>query len=350
MQLLNGVLQHYAWGDLNAIAHLLGVEPDGNPQAELWFGTNQGGPSSLADGRTLQSVVGPLPYLVKILAASNPLSLQVHPSSEQAATGYARENALGIALDSPHRTYRDPFHKPELLCALTPFEAFCGIAPDGPTDKLLGELGPAANSLRAELASGGVGAVIAKLLHEQPALAPLLDAAAHHEDPRCRWLTKLSQLHPGDASAAIVLVLNYVALEPGQAIFLAAGNLHAYLGGSAVEVMANSDNVVRCGLTHKNVDVDEVLRVLDTTPLLEPVVRPTPTVDGGLRYPVPTSDFRFTIYEIDGSVRFQANGPELLLCTRGETVGMRRGNCAFAADGEYVELVGTATVCRVGRG
>jgi mannose-6-phosphate isomerase len=350
MQLLTGVIQHYTWGDLNAIPHLVGVEPDGNPQAELWFGTNPGGPSHLRNGPLLESVAGQLPYLLKVLAAADPLSLQVHPSSEQAIAGFARENAEGIPLDSPHRTYRDPRHKPELLCALTPFEAVCGIAPLERTDELLGELGPTAALLRRELASGGAGAVITHLLSERPSLAPLLNAVAHHEDPRCRWLTKLSQLHPGDSSAAIVLLLNYVALEPGEAIFLGAGNLHAYLGGAAVEVMANSDNVVRCGLTHKYVDANEVLRVLDATPLADPVARPTPTADGGLRYPVPVPDFRFTMYEIDGSVSFQADGPELLLCTRGETVGMTRGACAYAADGEVVELVGTATVCRVGHG
>jgi mannose-6-phosphate isomerase len=145
-----------------------------------------------------------------------------------------------------------------------------------------------------------------------------------------------------------VLLLNYVALEPGEAIYLGAGSLHAYLGGSGIEVMANSDNVVRCGLTSKFVDADEVLRVLDTTPLIEPKVRPIPTSDGGLLYPVPTPDFRVTMYEIDGSVSFRSEGPELLLCTRGETVHLSRGRCVLATDGEYVELVGTATVCRVG--
>lgn len=348
MQLLDGVIQHYPWGDLNEIPHLLGRAPDGNPQAELWFGTNAGGPSRLTDGRTLESVVGPLPYLLKVLAAADPLSLQVHPSTEQAAAGFARENAAGIPLDAPQRTYRDPFHKPEMLCALTPFEAVCGVAPLEPTDHLLAEIGPATSALRASLAAGGAASAISMLLRERPPLAPLLDAAAHHNDPRCRWLTKLSQLHPGDSSAAIVLLLNYVALEPGEAIYLGAGNLHAYLGGAGIEVMANSDNVVRCGLTHKHVDVDEVLRVLDATPLRDPVSRPTSTRDGGLQYRVPTPEFRFTMYEIDGSVSFDAEGPELLLCTRGETLGIARGRCALALDGEHVELVGTATVCRVG--
>jgi len=350
MQLINGVVQNYAWGDRSAIAQLLGIQPDGQPQAELWFGTNPGAPSHLADGRPLESVTGKLPYLVKILAAAQPLSLQVHPSSQQALEGYARENAAGIALDAPQRTYRDPFHKPELLCALTHFEAVCGIAPLDRTDALLGELGPAAADIRSILHTTGIGSVIAHLLNDRPSLTALLDAAAHHDDPRCRWLSKLSQLHPGDSSAAIILLLNYVALDPGEAIYLGAGNLHAYLGGLGVEVMANSDNVVRCGLTPKFVDAHEVLRVLDTTPLRDPVAVPAATAQGELRYPAPTPEFRFSVYEIDGSVTFTAQGPELLLCISGETVELNRGQCAVAVDGERVELVGTATVCRIGVG
>ncbi|CAB4891743.1 unannotated protein [freshwater metagenome] len=348
MQLVEGVIQHYAWGDLHEIPRLLGHEPDGRPQAELWFGTHPGGPARLADGRPLEAAAGQLPYLVKILAAAAPLSLQVHPSSAQAMQGFVRENDTGVALDSPQRTYRDPFHKPELLYALTHFEALCGVAPLHLTDRLLEELGPAAAPMRAELGHGGIDAVIALLLHDRPSLAPLLNAAAHHPDPRCRWLNRLSQLHPGDPAAAIALLLNYVALEPGEAIYLGAGNLHAYLGGVGIEVMASSDNVVRCGLTSKFVDVDEVLRVLDATPLDDPLVHPQANADGGMVYPVPTADFRLTHYEIDGSVSFRANGPELLVCIRGETMELTRGQCALATDGEQVELIGTATVCRIG--
>ncbi len=348
MQRVHGLVKHYDWGDLTAIPHLLGREPDGRPYAELWFGTHDGAPSTLDDGRSLESVVGPLPYLLKVLSASQPLSLQVHPTSEQARAGFDREDAAGVPLQSLRRTYRDPFHKPEIMCALTSFEALCGIAPVQQTDALLGELGPAAASMRAVLANGGVDAVIALLLNDRPALGPLLDAAELHPDPRCTWLAKLGHQFPGDPSAAIALILNYVSLRPGEAIYLGAGNLHAYLGGTGVEVMANSDNVVRAGLTSKHVDADEVLTVLDTTPLIDPLVRPVPTTDGGTNYPVPVMDFRLTVYEIDGSVDFVADGPELLLCTKGETVDFSQGDCVFVTAGEEVELIGTATVFRVG--
>jgi mannose-6-phosphate isomerase len=314
----------------------------------LWFGTHDAAPSSVASGKSLEAEVGPLSFLLKVLSAAKPLSLQVHPSSLQARQGFEREDAAALPLHSPRRTYRDPFHKPEILCAVTPFEALCGIASLDATDVLLHDLGPAASHLRRALLGDGVAAVIGLLLHERPSLGPLLAAAAHHSDPRCRWLSKLSQQYPGDPSAAIVLLLNHVHLKPGEAIFLGAGNLHAYLGGTGIEVMANSDNVVRAGLTSKHVDPDEVLRVLDPTPLPDPLVRRRPGDDGGLWYPVPVSDFRVTVYEIDGSVDFVADGPELLLCTSGETVEAARGECLLATHGEHVELVGTATVFRIG--
>jgi mannose-6-phosphate isomerase len=345
---VQGVIQNYPWGDAHAIARFLGRDPDGKPQAELWFGTHPSAPSNLADGRALERVAGPLPYLVKVLAAASPLSLQVHPTAEQAAAGFAREDAAGIPLDSPQRTYRDPFHKPELIYALTKFEAVCGIAPIAKTDALLDALGPAAAALRDALASGGVTGAIEHVLVGRPHIGDLVDAAALHSDPRCHWLVKLAQQYPDDPSAAIVLLLNYVALRPGDAIFLGAGNLHAYLGGTGLEIMSSSDNVVRCGLTPKHVDPAEVLRVLDPQPVTDPLVAPVAADDGGTDYPVPVDDFRVRRYDIDGSVSWKANGPELVVCTDGETVELGRGECGYVADGEEVELVGTGTAFRVG--
>ena len=348
MQRVEGVIQHYAWGDPTAIADFRGVEPDGQPQAEMWFGTHPGGASHLDDGRLLESVVGPLPYLLKVLAARTPLSLQVHPSLNQAQAGYDREDAAGIPLDAPQRNYRDRMHKPELLCALTPFEAVCGIAPIEQTDQLLGELGSATTSIRTVLSHAGVDGAIAMLLHDRPDLTDLIAAAAQHHDPRCTWLVTAAAMYPGDPSAAILLLLNHVAMQPGQAIFLRAGNLHAYLSGTGVEVMAASDNVLRCGLTSKFVDADEVLRVLDDQPLLDPLVGTTVRADGSTDYPVPVHDFRFTRYDVEGAIDWVAEGTELVLCTSGDAGAIRRGECTLAVDGERVELNGRATVFRVG--
>jgi mannose-6-phosphate isomerase len=348
MRHVNGVLQHYAWGDPTAITDLVGGEPDGRPQAELWFGTHPGGAATLDDGRPLESLVGPLPFLLKVLAAGTPLSLQVHPSREQAIDGFDREEAAGIPLDSPQRNYRDRMHKPELMYALTPFEAMCGIAPLDRTDALLAELGPSAASLRSILDHGGIDGAVGLLLHDRPDLRDLVDAAAGHPDPRCRWMAIAAEMFPGDPSAAILLLLNYVAMQPGDAIFLGAGNLHAYLRGTGLEIMANSDNVLRCGLTVKNVDVDEVLRILDDSPLDDPLAPSMVGEDGGVSYPVAVDDFRITRYDIDGTSRWIADGPELVFCTAGETDGIRRGECMALLDGEHAILTGTATVFRAG--
>lgn len=348
MHHLNGVIQHYDWGDLTAIPELLGTVPDGRPTAELWFGTHPGGPSVLDDGRSLESVVGPLPFLLKVLAAGSPLSLQVHPSMDQAAAGFAREEAAGIPVTSPQRNYRDPMHKPELLCALTPFEAVCGIAPLEQTDALLAELGTPGWSLRTVLANAGVDGAIGLLLNDRPDLDTLVDAAREHHDPRCRWLAIAAAMYPGDPSAAILLLLNYVSMQPGEAIYLGAGNVHAYLRGTGVEIMASSDNVLRAGLTTKYVDPDEVLRVLDDTPLVEPLVQPVRSEDGALSYPVPVADFRITRYELDGERAWTAEGPELVLCTSGTAGSLRQGECAVATDAETINLSGTGTVFRIG--
>lgn len=348
MRHVKGTVQHYPWGDVAAIPGLLGLPPQGGPWAELWFGTHPAAPSYLDSGAMLESVTGELPYLLKVLAAAQPLSLQVHPSAQQARSGFARENAAGVALTSPQRNYRDDRHKPELICALTRFEAVCGIAPLDETDALLAALGAPAASLRSILGHGGADGAIGLLLHERPDLSDLLAAAAGHPDPRCRWLSRLGQIHPNDPSAAIVLILNYVCMEPGQAIYLGAGTMHAYLGGTGIEVMASSDNVLRCGLTDKYVDVDEVLRILDDTPLADAMVDPVIMVDGGISLPVPVDDFRITRYDVDGSTSWIADGPELIICTSGTTVELGRGECAVALDAEPVSLAGTASVFRIG--
>jgi mannose-6-phosphate isomerase len=210
MEIVRGVVQHYAWGDPEFIPRLLGVEPDGQPWAELWLGTHPNGPTVLADGRPLEAIAGRLPYLLKVLAAGHPLSLQTHPNPEQAVAGFARGD------------YPDDQPKPELLCALTHFEALCGVRPVPATLALLDELGAA--------------------------------------------------MYPSEPSVAATVLLNLVVLEPGQALRLDAGNLHAYLSGAGIELMNASDNVVRGGLTVKPVDVDDLLAVVDPTPLDEPVL------------------------------------------------------------------------------
>lgn len=316
MRRVLGRAQHYDWGDTEALPRLLGLEPDGRPWAEWWWGTHPTAPSDVAepDGtlRPLEELTGTLPFLVKLLAAARPLSLQVHPSADQAAEGFAREEGAGIAPDDPRRSYPDPHPKPELLCALGEFEALCGVAPVDEAAALLGELGSSAESLRARLLGEGPGAAIAWLLRDRPDIAELVDAASDHPDARCAAVVRGAELHPGDPASPVALLLHHVVLQPGEALFLEAGNLHAYLRGVGLEVMGASDNVLRCGWTTKHVDVDEMLRVLDPAEIGDPTVHAL--IDGTVAtYPSPGAPFVLRRYApVDGDpVEVTATGPEL---------------------------------------
>jgi mannose-6-phosphate isomerase len=258
MRVVTGVVQHYAWGDHDFIPRLLGQPPDGRPWAELWLGTHPNGPARLDDGRPLAELTGPLPYLLKVLAAAEPLSLQAHPTKEQAVAGHAAGR------------YPDPEPKPELLRALTPFTAYCGVRPVADTLTLLAELGEGTGELAAVLRHDGPAGALEALYRGRLHVDPILAAAARNDRPEARWVTSLAARYPGEPSVAATLLLNLVELAPGEALHLGAGNLHAYLGGAGIELMGASDNVVRGGLTQKAVDVDDLLAVADTTPLADP--------------------------------------------------------------------------------
>jgi mannose-6-phosphate isomerase len=297
VQRVEGVVQHYAWGDTEFLPSLLGLEPDGQPWAELWLGTHPSGPSRLDDGTPLVEVSGELPYLLKVVAAAAPLSLQTHPNAAQAIDGFER----GI--------YGDPNPKPEILCALTPFQALCGFRPVDATLELLRRLG--IEELSDVLAAGGPSAALAGLLRETIALEPIIDACGGSDLPEADWVRKLALRYPGDPSVASPLLLNLVVLEPGQALRLDAGNLHAYLHGAGIELMGASDNVVRAGLTTKAVDVDQVLSTVDATPLADPVL------EDGLRYELTGGSA--ALVRLDVGERHQAVGHELAIELNGTT-------------------------------
>lgn len=296
MQLLTNPVRPYAWGSRTVIADLVGRPvPAPHPEAELWMGAHPGDPSHV-DGESLADVLaadpigqlgssvaerwgGRLPFLVKVLAAEEPLSMQAHPSAKQAEEGYAREESQGIRRDAPNRNYPDPTPKPELLCALTEFHALAGFRDPQRTLELLRTvstpgLAPYVDLLAAQPGREGLRALFTTWLTlPQPAIdaliPDLLDACVAHIkrhgefELECRTVLELAESYPGDAGVLAALLLNRLVLGPGEAIFLPAGNLHAYLRGTALEVLANSDNVLRCGLTPKHVDVAELLRVLD---------------------------------------------------------------------------------------
>ena len=343
MRVVNGVVQHYAWGDRDAIPRLLGASSDGRPWAEAWFGTHPSGPATLLDGTPLSSLTGELPYLLKLLAAAEPLSLQTHPDDATARAGFDREEGAGVPLDAPTRIYKDPYAKPELVCALTPFEAVCGFRPQASTVRVLDGLG--LGPLRDLVATAGLGAAFAALYHDTALAADTVAAAAAIDAPEGRMVAALAARYPGDPSAAVALLLNHVVLQPGEALFLGAGNLHAYVRGVGVEVMGASDNVVRGGLTSKHVDVAELLRVVRPEPLERPVIVAVEESPGCFHYPTPPAPFALRRLHIGSDpVEVAASGPEMLLCTEGDAGPIRAGSAAVLLDGERVMLSGPSTV------
>ncbi|MDO8391091.1 MAG: mannose-6-phosphate isomerase, class I [Actinomycetota bacterium] len=348
MRRIHGIVQHYAWGDHTALPQLLGQEPDGLPWAEWWLGTHAGGPATTADGAPLAAVAGELPYLLKVLAAREALSLQTHPDTATAQAGFAREQQAGIALTDPRRVYRDPFAKPELLCALSPFDALCGFRPVAATVQLLREVG--ALELAEALQRDGLQATVAGLYQGTIAAAPAVAACRLHDSPEATLVTLLDDVYPDEPSVAVTLLLNRVRLMPGEAIYLGPGNLHAYLYGVGVEIMGASDNVVRGGLTVKHVDVPELLRVLRYEPLADPVVRATEEQPGRWRYATPDAPFELWRFDVTGRMTHTAAGRELLLCTEGDSGPLRRGQAAYLALGESTVLEGPCTVFRIAEG
>ena len=377
MELIEGVVRRYDWGSPTAIPDLLGRPGDGEPWAELWLGAVPGAPATVgvraepldrliaadpvaALGPAVASRYGRLPFLLKVLAAAEPLSLQAHPSAEQAAAGFAREEAMGIPADAPERMFRDRSAKPELICALSPFEALCGFRDPRRTAALLDTLDtPGLDPLRHRLGARS-GAqmrdVLAWLLTLDSAVATglaesTIEACAASRDDEWSGLrsavVELGARHPGDAAVAAALLLNHVVLAPGEALFLGPGCLHAHLGGTAVELMADSDNVVRGGLTSKHVDPTVLLEIVDGAAAEAPVQRPEP-VDDVVTYRSAALEFSLRRLEVDGSATLAA-GPAVLLCTDGcvEADGtiLDRGTAAWSgADEPEVALVGRGTV------
>ena len=369
MDVLRGALRTYAWGSRTAIAEFTGRPvPAAHPEAELWFGAHPGDPAWLetASGETslLQALVADpegqlgsasrarfgdvLPFLVKVLAADEPLSLQAHPSAEQAVEGYLREERLGIPVSAPTRNYRDTSHKPELLVALQPFEALAGFRQASRTKELLGALAVSDLDPFIDLLgdgsdghsdADGLRALFTTwITAPQPdidVLVPaVLDGAINYVSsgatefrPEVKTVLELGERYPGDAGVLAALLLNRISLAPGEAIFVPAGNLHTYLRGFALEVMANSDNVLRGGLTPKHVDVPELLRVLDFAPTAEAQLRPPIHRDGlALVYDTPAAEFAVSLLVLDGEclghevdAASRHEGPQILLCTEGST-------------------------------
>ncbi|GIG39595.1 mannose-6-phosphate isomerase, class I [Cellulomonas phragmiteti] len=367
MQGLEPVFQGYAWGSPTAIPELLGLPAGDAPVAEAWFGGHPSSSSILAtDGRTLHAAIAGspapllgtdvaaqfgnhLPFLLKIIAAARPLSLQVHPSIELAQDGYAREDAAGVPLDHPQRSYRDRNHKPELVFALTTFEALVGFrAPRRTAEILRGLEHPVARQLHktvtADPSPSGVREAFSRLVGEgtRPSPAEVAELAEEFRarlasgspSPRTdRAVDLLERAYPGDPGAVTAVLLNPVTLRPGEALFVPAGAVHAYLDGVAVEIMANSDNVLRAGLTSKHVDIPELLRAVDCVAAPPIRIAPEHVYDATDVYYVPVDDFELSVTRVTtaGPCRLPSTGPRVVLCLEG-AVRLR------AASGEELEL------------
>lgn len=380
MDRLVNTVRPYAWGSLTALPELLGQEPTGEPQAELWMGAHPGDPSRVDRGegpRRLDELIaadpqgelggasvakfGPtLPFLFKVLTAGIPLSIQAHPTLDQARAGFAAENALGIPLDAPERNYRDANHKPELICALGEFEGLCGFRRPADAARLMAGLqvpglGPVIELLGAEDKSEALrGALVAVLTMDGEESARIVREsvdALWRTDPDGEYApyARIAKDFPEDRGVIVGLLLNHFRLRAGEALYLGAGVPHAYLSGACVELQANSDNVLRAGLTPKHIDVPQLLEVVVVEPCTPEVLHPRPveTTPGEELYPVPIDEFRLSRFTLDGSA-YEIDGrtPQILLCTEGTvdltapdgaTLTLTRGRSA------YLPATGTPT-------
>lgn len=375
MERLDNTIQRYAWGSLTAIPSLLGTTPDGTPQAELWLGAHPSAPSRVRGGAdSLEELIAEaperllgessfgrfgarLPFLLKVLAAGQPLSLQAHPSLSQAQAGFAREEAAGLARGAPHRNYRDANHKPEIICALTEFQALCGFRRAADSARLLKGLGLDVSLLEGQGLRAYFQHVMTLPREAQGALVDGLVNAASKPVPgfegECALALRLAALYPRDVGIVGALLLNLVTLAPGEALYLDAGNLHAYLEGTGVELMANSDNVLRGGLTPKHVDVPELLSVLDFAEGPAKVLRPSGEAEAV--YSTPAPDFRLSRVSVERTVTLPARGAQVLLVVEGEVkvkgTALKQGQSVFiGADEGAIALSGRGTVFRATAG
>lgn len=379
MELLRNPVRGYAWGSRSVIAGIQGRQvPSPGPEAEMWVGAHPGDPSWVEpSGAPLTELIaaspvgtlgeevvtrfGPrLPYLLKLLAVEAPLSLQAHPDPDQAAAGFAVEEEAGVPRDAPYRRYVDAYHKPELLVAVSEFRALCGFRDPGDSGELLAGLGvPALEPVVAWLRDSKLAEAVRALwewsVPDRPELVAEVVAAAGRAGSGYALAGDLAGTYPADVGVVVALLLNQVTLAPGEAIFMPAGNLHAYLHGVGVEIMAASDNVLRGGLTPKHVDVSELLRVLRFEPLSAPVRAPVPVAPGVVTWPVPVADFALYRIRLDPGVpraELALPGPRAMLCLSGEIhaedgvapVTVRAGQAAFGPSAGPITLCGGGEV------
>ncbi|MGR5147854.1 mannose-6-phosphate isomerase, class I [Photobacterium alginatilyticum] len=382
---MHNVIQDYAWGSTTSIESLFGIaNPEGNPQAEIWMGAHPNGCSQidvegeitrLADfiaadkaatiGVDTDNQFGELPYLFKVLAAEKALSIQVHPSKAQAEVGFAKEQDAGIPLSAGHRNYKDPNHKPELVYALTPYQAMNGFREIDQIVSLfrcleIADLHELVVALEENQNETGLRQFFEAMLSlqgevKETALAGLLAYAEQHKDDELfALILELAGQYPGDIGLFSPLMLNVLTLQPGEAMFLHACTPHAYINGTGLEIMANSDNVLRAGLTPKHIDIAELVASTRFVPMLEDKLLLAPDVsEGGLHYPIPVPDFKFSVYHSQQDIALTTTSAEILFAIDGAvTVTHASGETLTFEIGESVFIPANAqsyTVHSTGR-
>ncbi|MDT8869868.1 mannose-6-phosphate isomerase, class I [Vibrio fluvialis] len=363
-------IQNYAWGSSDSIEQLFDIaNPNKHPQAEIWMGAHPNGCSEVElNGSSLllseliaqdksrflsqqtAAQFGELPYLFKVLAAAQALSVQVHPSKEEAQAGYAKENAVGIEIKAANRNYKDPNHKPELVYAITPYQAMNGFRSISSIIDHFEPLNieciqPLVEELRNNQHEQGLQQFFTLLLSltgdaKRQAVAKLLTYAQSHQSQSIYTLIlELAEQYPNDIGLFAPLMLNVLTLQPGEAMYLDARTPHAYLKGTGLEIMANSDNVLRAGLTPKHMDVLELAKCTrfaekpESTLLLTPIEQ-----DGALLYPVPVDDFKFALYTKPSQTSVTVSSAEIifpidedatLISDEGIEVTIRKGQSVF---------------------
>ncbi|WP_303805848.1 mannose-6-phosphate isomerase, class I [Aeromonas rivipollensis] len=386
--LMQNPIQGYDWGSHDALTTLFGIpNPAGKPQAELWMGAHPNGCSEVTlagDVQKLSTLIerapaavlgdatvarfGSLPFLFKVLCAEKALSIQVHPSKAQAEAGFAKEEAAGISPKAANRNYKDPNHKPELVFALTPYQAMNGFRAIPAILALFDAMAlPALAELTAALRQSQDEAGLQHFFHQmlildgarkEEALAGLLAyAAARPDDETFALITSLAAQYPGDVGLFSPLLLNVVTLKPGQAMYLDACTPHAYVRGTGLEIMANSDNVLRAGLTPKYIDVAELLDCTRCLPKPDDQILLAPHLEGAVQhFEVPVPDFTFSVYPA-GEHALTTASAEILFAIDGtvtlqqgeQSLRLEKGQSAFvpAATGSY-HLLAEGRVARAG--
>jgi mannose-6-phosphate isomerase len=386
MQKLINSVQNYAWGSKTALTELYGVQnPDNLPMAELWMGAHpkssskvleNGQPRSLREvidadqasvlGKAVADRFGELPFLFKVLCADQPLSIQVHPNKKASEIGFAKENADGIPLDAAERNYKDPNHKPELVFALTPFLAMNAFREFSEIVSLLQPVSGAHSAIAHFLQEPGaerLSQLFASLLNMQGdeksrALAVLKAALNSQQGEPWETIRVISEFYPDDSGLFSPLLLNVVKLAPGEAMFLFAETPHAYLKGVALEVMANSDNVLRAGLTPKYIDIPELVANVKFEPKPAAELLTQPQQKGSeLDFPIPVEDFAFSLHDLSATpAELAQESAAIVFCVEGEAVlskgdqqlALKPGESAFIAANESPVLAsGVGRVARV---